>query len=144
MLAMLATTSLTSCGDDDDDDAIDTNSLVGTWQEYSEEAWWDYGDGDKGHETEVYDNKDVYYCYITFNADGTWSERWFEKAKGSSEHTSSGTWNLSGNTLTMTDESKEEWSVKISINGNTMTSSWEEKDDGDWDKEVVTYKKMSK
>ena len=144
MLAMLATATFTSCGDDDDDDSVDSNSLVGTWQEYSEEAWWDYGDGDKGHELEVYDNEKEYYSFTTFNADGTWSERWFEKAKGSTERTHSGTWKLNGNTLTMVDESKEEWSEKISINGNTMTLTYEDNEDGEWDKEVVTYKKISK
>lgn len=146
MLAMLATTSFTSCGDDDDDEggSVNAEDLIGTWQEYSEEAWWDYGDGEEGHELEIYDNEEQYYCYTTFNADGTWTERWREKGKQPTERIHSGTWSLKGNTLIWDGDDDEEEANIISINGNTLTITNEYREDGEWEKEVLTYKKVSK
>ena len=184
MLAMLATTSFTSCGDDDDDEgSSDPAALVGTWQLVSEEDW-EREDGESFHDKETLDNPDVEWELFTFKEDGTWMCDSWSSDKKMFYHTS-GTYTVSGNVLktpqnysghstdavasidngvisfdwtkyTWTDytdrddikgrdyfdDSIEGHHTTFSVNGNTLTITFDETDEGDWYKTVYTYKKQ--
>jgi hypothetical protein len=185
MLAMLATTSFTSCGDDDDDEgSSDPAALVGTWRAVSEEDWDREDDGESSHDKDIFDNPDVEWELITFKEDGTWTSDSWESYKKMFYH-SSGTYTVSGNVLktpqnysgcstdavasfdngvisfdwtkyTWTDytdrddikgkdyfdDSIEGHHTTFSVNGNTLTITFEETDEGDWYKTVYIFTKQ--
>ncbi len=150
-LAMISA-SLVSCNKDDDAPDISVESLVGTWKQVSYEEWWDYGDGDKGHNKIICDDEND-WAILTFNEDGTYTERSKEKDKGSSVYTNSGYWKVVKNRLYMSDyrqltdevikdmNEDGEYSTP-SISGKTMTATAEYRDEEGWEKEVEVWEKQ--
>ncbi|MBO7568098.1 MAG: hypothetical protein J6T60_13500 [Bacteroidales bacterium] len=186
MLAMLATTSFTSCGDDDDDEegSSDPAALIGTWKLVSEEEWSRDSDGESDHDIEKYEDEKSEWDLITFKEDGTWYSDGYDSKKKTYYH-DSGTYTVNGNKInviqhyagqtsnadfsvdngvvsfdwtkyTWTDYTKqrdvsnhdyfsdadEDGYVTFSVNGSTLTITYEETYDGDWDKWVSTFKKQ--
>ncbi|MDD6001925.1 MAG: lipocalin family protein [Bacteroidales bacterium] len=148
----LVCSSLVSCNKDDDAPNISAESLVGTWKQVSYEEWWDNGDGDKGHNKIICD-EDNDWAIMTFNEDGTYTERYKEKEKGSSVYTNSGYWKVVKNRLYMSDRQitdeviKEmnedgEYTNLPSISGKTMTCTYEDREDGEYSKEVEVWEKQ--
>ena len=147
----MACTSLISCNKDDDD-SVSPDVLIGTWNQISYECWWDYGEGEEGHEKIICDGvKD--WCTITFNADGTWVEQFAESDKGSKTYTNTGWWKVVKNRLYRSKERPIDDDVIkdmngdgeyciLSISGDTWTCVDEEKDAEGWEKEVEIYKKQ--
>ena len=124
MLVLLAMCQMVGCGDDNDKATSPgpEGELVGTWKLVSvtEEGETMFA-ADVGLET-----------IITYRADGTWSSTMkMEEETESGE----GTYTISGNKLTTTEEGEEPETVTFSISGKTLTVT-------DEDGAVMTFQKQ--
>ena len=143
MLAMLATTAFTSCGDDDDDEgSSDPTALIGTWKLYEEGEEWKDSDGDKGKDSERFDDDNDYWETVTFNEDGTYEVKWFDARKDAKVHTETGTYSVKNGCLYMSGSEAEFNGVPFSVSGNTLTVTFEYTEDGDWARDWSIYKKQ--
>lgn len=125
MALFAATITLGACSSDDDGDKASADALVGTW----------------------YCETDGYGCEIRFKADGTviYTETMLEDATSKSRDT--GTYRLSGSTLSLHWTKSESWSnyrgewtiddtdvedatVRVSVKGKELTLSPVNADDG--------------
>ena len=107
-----------SCGDDDNDDAIQGDAtIVGTWEVTAVDLSSAYGAGDEigGFEIgdiEVVDGLKV-GDRVTFNANGTYQTRY-----------ETGRWSVNGNVLTMMSDDVEYDEIVISyMNIKSLTST---------------------
>ncbi len=96
-----------SCSDDDDEEpapaqtqggngGVTAANIIGTWS---------------------YSSNGMSGSY-TFNADGSYVDRWTEKGYNGYDY---GSWSLSGTTLILIDSDGYQEGFQVSISGNTMT-----------------------
>jgi hypothetical protein len=128
MAVLLLSLTFVSCGDDDDDDAVDyKTAIVGKWK-WTHDV--EYTDGKVERDRDV-SNKNE---FVEYKSDGTviWTV---------GEDTEQGTWSISGDKLTEVYDGDSEVSI-ISISGNTLTMTSEETEDGHTYKDVATFTKQ--
>ncbi len=142
LCALLTATTFTSCNKDDDDVSTNPNDLIGKWKLVEVKDEWKDSDGEKGSETEKYDNDEEMWETWTFKEDGTLIEEWFYKFNDSKIHTDTSNYQTDKNKLSG-DFLDDGYTAVFSISGNTLTITCECKEDGDWDKETYIFKKVN-
>ena len=146
LCALITATTLTSCTKDDD---VSTNpkDLIGKWKLVEEKEEWKDADGEKGSEIDKYDNDEEEWETWTFKEDGTLIVEWFDKFKDSKIHTETCNYQTDKNKLSggfLSDDSDTAFTNPVfSISGNTLTITCEYKEDGDWEKETYIFKKVN-
>ena len=131
-LLMIVSVSFTSCNKDDDDDDDLKTAIIGKWKSVSNVF---YVDGVKDdEESEIAD--DGYYSVVEFKSDGTYLTNQYEDGKKVKSYT--GTWKVEGTKLISkndvdSDEPENEV-THMSINGNTLISTYEDEYTGADDK----------
>ena len=131
VIAIVVSTVFTSCNKDDDDSgSTDPKDLVGTWKLLSEEWWEKDADGESEHDKETFDADDVFL--ITFNSNGTY-------LVDDNGDTTTGTWKTDGNKL-IWNRGSYNWT--FSVKGKTLTLTYEDTEDGDWEKSVSTLQRQ--
>lgn len=142
LCALLTATTFTSCNKDDDDVSTNPNDLIGKWKLVEEKEEWKDSDGEKGSETEKYDNDEEEWETWTFKEDGTLIVEWFHKLNSKIE-TDTYNYQTDKNKLSGGLLDNEFDNPVFSISGNTLTITGEYKEDGDWEKTTYIFKKVN-
>ncbi len=117
--AMALLLGLSSCNKDDEATPSNANSIVGKW-EWSKETNYNNGSAvlvDYEHNEEC--GKDQ----LIFEANGTLRDVYYEKPNntGCIDYDIAGSYSVSGNTLTITEDDGETYSANYSISNNQLT-----------------------
>lgn len=130
MAMFMLSLTFVSCGDDDDDDAVDyKTAIVGKWKCTHDVEYTD-GKVDRDRDVSAWNE------FIEYKSDGTYV--WTD----GDGHTDKGTWSVSGDKLTEVDSDGDSDVCTISISGNTLTVTDEYTEDGHTYKDVATYTKQ--
>lgn len=107
--ALFAAVSFSACSDDDDN--INPNQIIGTWQITLDEGWAIYSDGSRDDWSDTYpDASDGnYYWTYTFKEDGICvQENHADYHNPGDDYTDEYNYSISGNTLTMKGKTDSE------------------------------------
>lgn len=107
--ALFAAVSFSACSDDDDN--INPNQIIGTWQITLDEGWAIYSDGSRDDWSDTYpDASDGnYYWTYTFKEDGICvQESHADYHNPGDDYTDEYNYSISGNTLTMKGKTDSE------------------------------------
>lgn len=125
IMTMLLCVGFSSCGSNDDDEVVDSFSIVGIWQSSYEK------EGDKGGTIKVTE-------IFTFTPDGNYTD----EVKGDYSNINKGTYSFSNNTLTLNEWSDREGYASYYIKVKVVSSKemvWTPEKDPDIS---YTFKKM--
>lgn len=133
--ALFAATSFSACSDEDEN--INPNQIIGTWQISSEEGWATYSDGSRDDWAVTYpDASDGnYYWTYTFREDGICvRESYADYHDSSDDYTDEYSYSISGNTLTMMGKTDSDLSFtgtikELSSNKLVLFSNGEDVDE---------------
>lgn len=130
---VILSVGFTACGDDDDDDGVSADKLVGTWELYWNAGYQkSNGEEDRWDEAVTEADKEK----ITFKADGT----------GVNDDNESCTWKLDGKKLTITSGGESETVTLLKLNSAELIVEYFEKgtdEDGTYEYyDKFTYKKI--
>ncbi len=133
LMLSLSLLLFSACGDDDPT-GPEADSIVGVWK--AETNTTSYGSLTNPDSTEVTTfGSDISFT-LTISADNTWTAVFVGFGLTDS---SSGTWSLSGNTLTIKEPGEPDSSSDFSISGNTLTLTSSETTDGYTIYEVAVF-----
>ena len=144
-VALFCIAGLNACNGDDDDEPVDSSSIIGTWQAVYDEIWEKENGKIVYQESESYDKDDVWI--IDLKSNGRYAT-YDEPNTYPNDPDGEGNWKLDGKKLSLGDDEYDavsgdpEWDQYTveSVDANSLVLSIYEKDTEDG----ITYEVYSK